>query len=488
MKFNKLAKNIGVFVPCLLLSCEVFSFETLKCGNTPKKWPNSTYTLNANPVGFPVNQRWWNSFSTAINRFNENPSHFRLSMKVDDDTLVGVSNGESEVWWSSDTRHSPAIAYTIDDQCGVTVEGDIIFYNGVGYNDQMNNKASFWNYGGNSRTFESTAIHEIGHTAGLGHENDQYNIMGTDYTHLHANGNTLRSYLGEDAANGLVWLYGGRGGEDVSVAHWKHTGADGPYSTHGRTKLYNTNGSVLSSEKAVSSCSNTRCERRYNVNPGQQIQYEVTAENNGQNSQNVNIGYYISTNASITNQDILIDSGSINISRNSVDTFKKTLTIPANLNPNTHYFLGAIVDNNNSLLEMTENNNATYTYILTGNSSGGSEVPDACASEGPISQGRLNAGDAACLANQSTIWLSIADVSGHNSIAISTDHGAGNLDIAYSNSGWPNGSNHDGSSSNSGNKECVHITGGSNYWGYIKVSNSSGGASIIVDFDAEACR
>ncbi|TQV84386.1 collagenase [Aliikangiella coralliicola] len=142
-------------------------------------------------------------------------------------------------------------------------------------------------------------------------------------------------------------------------------------------------------------------------------------------------------------------------------------------------------------LTVTDDDGETGTdtgAVTVTDSGGGSNVPDACANENPVTGGRLVAGDAACLASQSVIWLSIPGVRDHNSIAITTGNGTGNLDIEYSNQGWPNGSNNDGSSSNAGNGECIYLTGGSQYWGYIKVSNSTGGASIVVDFDSAACR
>lgn len=145
-------------------------------------------------------------------------------------------------------------------------------------------------------------------------------------------------------------------------------------------------------------------------------------------------------------------------------------------------------------LKVTDNDGATNTSSTTATITADgvvvppvTNVPDVCASEGAITGGNLTAGDAACLGNASTIWLGIADISGHNSVTIKTANGSGNLSIDYSNAGWPNGSNSDGNSNNAGNNECVHVTGGSNYWGNLKVSNSNGTASILVEFDGAGC-
>lgn len=368
MRINKLAVKLAVATILTLSSSQAMAskYWTDCNNNTPRKWPGSGFTFNANPAGFDGQYAFWRtSFATALTRFNDTPVNLTVNVRLDNDTSVGVGNGESEIWWN-DAGNS-ATGYNITSPCGTTIEGDIVFHNTVSYDDSMDKKANFWNYGGNSRTFESTALHEVGHTVGLAHENRYYNIMGTDYTHLHTTGeNALRSYLGEDAVNGLIALYGGSNREDLSVAAWRHVGSSGAYSTHGRTRLFNGNGTVLNSSKVSSSCTRSHCELRYNVELGETIQYEMTLENNGRNSQSVALGYYISTNAAITTTDTLISTDNVTVTRNTPDTVRKTITIPNNLTPNTDYYLGVIIDNSDSVSEWTEKNNTSYMHIRTG--------------------------------------------------------------------------------------------------------------------------
>ena len=127
---------------------------------------------------------------------------------------------------------------------------------------------------------------------------------------------------------------------------------------------------------------------------------------------------------------------------------------------------------------------ANYT-VQTG---GGFNVPNACATEGPSGGGRLYDGDVMCLAEQEPIWLSIADVSGATSVAITTSNGSGDINLEYRNGGWPSAGNVDASSQNVGNGECIYITNQSEYWGYVKVSGTANGASIVVDFNTPGCR
>lgn len=133
----------------------------------------------------------------------------------------------------------------------------------------------------------------------------------------------------------------------------------------------------------------------------------------------------------------------------------------------------------------TYNTNLTASFTSSGSVG---NVPDMCAIQGAQSGGEVQDGAAICLGSTGTSWLTIGDVSAYNSMAISTGNGSGDLAIDFSNSGWPNSSNTQGSSNNSGNGECIYLTNLSQYWGYIKVSGASDGASLVVDFDTAGCR
>lgn len=143
-------------------------------------------------------------------------------------------------------------------------------------------------------------------------------------------------------------------------------------------------------------------------------------------------------------------------------------------------------------LSITDNQGLTETATTTANinatTTPDGNVADMCAIQGPQSSGQVANGEAICLGNVSTSWLSVGDVSGHNSIAITTGNGTGDLNLEFSNMGWPNGSNHNGSSYNAGNNECIYLTNLSEYWGYIKVSGESNNASLVIDFDTNGCR
>ncbi len=385
MKINRLCKKLSAAALLMLASNSVLAHKWLydpKCGAN-EKWYRSSMTFNANPTGFTGKYaKWLTSFKVALDRINNTPANFNMYARLDNDYYVKTGNGESEIWWAKGVS---AVEYTTTSSCGRTVETDIIFHNNIpngGYLNVMTDKTQFRGYGKERRTFESTAIHELGHALGLGHENRYYNIMGNDYTHLHTTGdNALRSYAGEDATSGLIKLYGSSTRQDLSVAQWRRTGSSGQYSSHSRTRLLDTSGTELPATKVQSSCTRPYCEMRHDVELGQTIQFEMTLENNGTHSQTVQLGYYISTNGSITNTDTLIGTDTVTVTRDKPDTVKKTVTIPATLSPHTNYYLGVIIDNAGAVSEWVENNNSAYIYIRTGQ--GTANTPPTARANGP---------------------------------------------------------------------------------------------------------
>lgn len=331
------------------------------CNGNPVGWYYSSASITGAQVSFPAGGSWYNALLTAIRRVNDNPSRFYYTLYTGD-TSVAIGNGQSEIWFSSSSAYNPAVAYnqTVCYWSGSAWvyyidETDIVFYNAVPYTTNLAANNNLRGYGGANRPFETTAIHELGHGLGLAHVNTEYNIMGTDYYHLHANGGVARSYLGEDASDGAVRLYGLANTviEDVSVVHWKRIGASGEYSSHGRTALYDSTGTTVLPSVVDAG------EARFDVSAGQPIQVELTVENNGRSSQTVRIGYYLSTNNAIVTSDTLIATETRTVTRNNVDTYKTSLTIPSGL-PSGDYWLGVIIDDTNAVAERVEGNNATY--------------------------------------------------------------------------------------------------------------------------------
>lgn len=352
----------------VLLPGQSFGYRHCHCLGENLRWSGNGKTLYASPVSFPAGSVWRNAIQEAVNRHNINPSRFNYYLRTDSGG-VRRNNGTSEIWGSSDsgvTQGAPAIAYYwytcywfFGDHVKMD-EVDIVFnYSSPWRWTASTNKRYIWNYGGGGRPMQTTALHEMGHGLYLGHVNYEYNIMGSDYTHIHVNGGTARAYFGEDGSDGLVHLYGLRSPyrQDVGAVHWKHSGASGEYSRHAKTRLYTSGGSLINSYVTVNG------ERHYRVNRGQQVLAEFTYENNGASNQTSNLAFYVSTNDYISTWDRRLRTAAINQGRNSVYTTRHRVTIPNDLVRGRNYWLGVIIDWDGRLAETAEWNNATYIPI-----------------------------------------------------------------------------------------------------------------------------
>ena len=328
---------------------------------TNSSWGSNKIVMRASSVSFPSGSSYRTALGTITSRYYNNPSEMWFEQRYDD-TSVGFDNDQNEVWFSGSSSYDPAVTFTWTSWwSGDIVEADVVFYSGESYTTSMN-KTSLWSYGGSYRPFETTAIHEYGHAAGLAHESDEYNVMGQDWTHINCNGNTCRSYVGEDASDGLVALYGRASGgvfEDVSVSLFKWSGRSGEYSTHALSGVYTTAGATVSSAAYNG-------QRRYNVSKGSTYQFEFSYENNGETTQSVRAGYYLSTDNYISTSDTLLATTTFSLGRDSVLTYRRSLTIPTNISANTTYYIGVIVDDDNRLAETDSANNAAYHIIKTG--------------------------------------------------------------------------------------------------------------------------
>lgn len=338
------------------------------CYGQPVRWASSGQTFNVSTVSFPTGY-WRDTIERSRAFFNHNPSQAYMGL-ASDTGGVGLGNDQNEVWGSSDTgvlQGAPALTYwwnTCYSFLGIVFnsldETDVIFdYRSPWQWTGDETKGSLIYYTGSLRQMQTTGLHEFGHAFGLMHVNTEYNIMGADFTHMHANSTTARGYLGEDASDGLAYIYGAWGAnfQDVSVSHWKYAYASGQYSWHRRVQAYNASTGIELPVVYVNG------EPGYAVSKGQRVRVEFTYENSGESTQIPNVGWYVSTNDWITTADRRLNTGSLTLSRDNVYMYTRTVRIPRNLTSGTNYWLGTIVNYDGALSDWDSSNNATYVPI-----------------------------------------------------------------------------------------------------------------------------
>ncbi len=339
------------------------AFTTLKCDGNTIKWANNTITYYAYKGSFPDDSGEKSALNEAFSRLNANASNFKFTVIYD--WVVPVQgNGRSEIKMANISYPGVTYPWYYND-CSSVFEMDIVMDTSVNWTTSIVKTTQF-EYGGSGRPMQTTILHELGHAIGLGHEADEYNIMGQDWDHISTNGNSARAYFGEDANDGAVFLYGSDGTQDLGVVHYKYDPSTvGAYSKHTRTLLKDpsTNAELPYTWIKVNG---NNSEKRYNVKRGQLVRAEFTFENNGNNYQYQDVGYYLSKNSYISQYDQLIKTRNIGLSPDNVYTSSYDITIPSDAKCNTPYWLGAKIDKNSSLSEYHEFNNASYIPVKVG--------------------------------------------------------------------------------------------------------------------------
>ncbi|MGE3511090.1 MAG: matrixin family metalloprotease [Vicinamibacterales bacterium] len=326
---------------------------------TNGRWVGTSATMRLSGISFPAASPEQNAIIAARDAWNLNPSPFRFSLLFND-LSVSRSNSQNEIWITPGLAW-PAVTYPVYNASGDLIEADIVFNDDKCWAFNPTAYTNLEGYGTNCRLMAASAIHELGHALGLAHEADEYNVMGNAWTHVHVNGTAADAYVGEDASDGAVALYGlsATAGEDVSVSHWKYDAAgtgSSAYSRHMRVQLYDAAGVALGGASIENGAT------RFDVTSGQTIQVEFTYENSGRSTQTPEVRLVLSTNNLISVLDTTLTTQTPTIGRNDVYTRRYTVTLPGGLAPG-FMWIGAILDPSSVIAELDETNNATWIPV-----------------------------------------------------------------------------------------------------------------------------
>lgn len=356
LRFKLLITSIIV-----LLAQPALSASWLECnGDSAKKlrWGGNSTTARINTISFSGSNL--TAVQRGINATNANPSPFVVNT-VTETGGVSRGNGQNEIY-AKDI--SPPGVAQMNYHCywffgwhyGLD-EVDIVLDSSRSWTSSNAKNANFA-YTGTRLPIDAVITHEAGHFLGLMHVNWEYNVMGDSWRHHHANGTVANTYFGEDASQGSRVLYGNQASafNDVSVSHWRRTGADGEYSSHDRVRIRNSaNTATLTPITIVG-------EPGFRVTRGTTVRPEFTLENNGKTTQNnISFGIYVSTNDFISTSDRRIGGGTFgSLSPDDVLTTTVTAAIPKDLTLGQDYWLGIIIDEKNEITETNNSNNMAY--------------------------------------------------------------------------------------------------------------------------------
>lgn len=191
----------------------------------------------------------------------------------------------------------------------------------------------------NSYNFATVALHELGHSLGLDHENDLLATMNSVYP----NGGPIgRDQLQPhaDDIRGIRAGYGSSGTvNDLAASPYKYDGSGNS------SKLNPPSGPLYR---------------------GRSFTFPFTIENRGTTSfSSVTVGFYLTPDRVVTPNETYLGSATFSLGMGAITTANVTLNIPTSVTPGNYYF-GWIVDPNNTVSEGDRvNNGTTYGNALT---------------------------------------------------------------------------------------------------------------------------
>jgi hypothetical protein len=315
----------------------VLAYSWSTCDGSRLKWNSAWTNMYISTTSFPAGTTWDSRLQNAMWHWNNvKNSRFNFYVGRDTDGTWSSGNGKNEVVLGTIDGAGGTLAVTKSRwKCYWAplqgwefgrIEADIVFdvaepwtTGTIGYT----NYSTYIN-------FESTALHELGHALGLGHEDRVMATMNSKYP----GGGTLGHWKEwdplPDDRQGIRYLYGGDGTTeiDIAVSAFKRTGTG-------------TSGLVTTPLSAAR---------------GSTVTFEYSLANQSTSAPAYDVGFYLSADSYISTSDTYLSGTYVSGgSASYMVTWTSTLTIPSWVQPGT-YYLGVIADPYNQLAESNESN------------------------------------------------------------------------------------------------------------------------------------
>lgn len=224
---------VGLVILLLLSNTSVHAYKLLdSCNGKETKWSYPT-SVKLTCINF-LNTWWGEDFRTACRSWSTiDKSIFNVYTNYSNNGKVSSNNKRNEVYFGPLDDESVLGTTFIRYNCkkGKIKNADIVFNTDVSWTDEQS-----WSHDNPDAPpycFESVALHEIGHVAGLDHENEIIATMNSFYPHggpFHGYNYgdysiVLSWYVWGDDCQGCRHLYPSEygGDSDIAVSAMKQT-------------------------------------------------------------------------------------------------------------------------------------------------------------------------------------------------------------------------------------------------------------------------
>jgi hypothetical protein len=328
-----------------------------QCDGVPVVAKSNRIMMNRLNNSIPNNSEWDFAWLRAMASWNTIGSDFRFEPGTDADNAWRSGNNISEVGFDDISQgNAIAVTFTRSSCAAGIVEADVIFdtVNRNGANNTWQtvdtSPEAIIRYSWNAHNFELTALHELGHAMGLGHEDRVLTQMNPFSPSAGVSGSWdfRRITPHGDDREGMRILYGRRTQVEFMTTPYRLIERDGQKVS----VMHRVNGVGDQWPAAVA-----------NVHRGDSLSIEWGVGYGEAHSGSLRVRFYLSRDRSITTGDVAL--GTITLTNGGAGTFAFThsFTVPSSIAAGD-YWAGYIVDPDNDIAEREERDNSQDIPVI----------------------------------------------------------------------------------------------------------------------------